>query len=86
MAELSFQHKSDEELMKQYLAGDEQAFEELISRYERALLNFANCYLRNQAASEDITQDIFVRLIESKQQYHLSLMAKSRSIRIIRTQ
>ena len=67
--ELSYQHTSDENLMKQYLAGDTQAFAELISRYERALLNFANCYLRNLAASEDITQDIFVRLVESKQSY-----------------
>jgi RNA polymerase sigma-70 factor, ECF subfamily len=67
--ELSYQHTSDEDLMKQYLAGDNQAFAELISRYERPLLNFANCYLRNLAASEDITQDIFVRIVESKQNY-----------------
>lgn len=69
MAELSYHHISDEDLMTKYLAGDNQAFAELLSRYERPILNFANCYLRNLAVSEDITQDIFVRVVESKQSY-----------------
>ena len=56
--------------MKEYIAGHEQAFEELAHRYEKTILNFVYPYFRNQSISEDITQDVFVRLVESKNQYN----------------
>ena len=67
---MSFQNQTDEELMKDYIAGHEQAFEELALRYEKPILNFVYPYFRNQSICEDITQDIFVRLVESKEKYN----------------
>ena len=62
--------QSDEDLMQHYLDGSEEAFEELVSRYEKPILNFAYAYLRNTSASEDLVQDIFVKLVESRKQYN----------------
>lgn len=72
----SFQ-RTDEELMGEYIAGNEQAFEELALRYEKAMLNFAYPYFRNQALSEDIVQDVFVRLVESKESYDPARLFKT---------
>ena len=65
----SVPEQTDEELMKQYITGNPTAFEQLALRYEKIILNFAYPYFRNIPQSEDIVQDVFVRVVESKDKY-----------------
>jgi len=61
--------RTDEELMQAYLSGDLAAFEELALRYESRLVSYACSYLHRQSLSEDIVQDVFMKLIENKKGY-----------------
>lgn len=42
--------------------GDWKAFESLVKRYQRPLLNFTARYLGDRAAAEDLTQEAFLRI------------------------
>jgi RNA polymerase sigma factor (sigma-70 family) len=53
---------TDGELIKLVLAGEHTAFEPLVSRYQRPLLNFICHFLGNYDVACDILQDVFVKL------------------------
>lgn len=53
--------QSDEQLIKDYLSGDEKSLEILIKRYLKAIYGFVYKYIGNVQESEDITQEIFVK-------------------------
>lgn len=53
---------SDEKLAADFLGGDEKAFEELVDRYLKPLYNFAFQLTQDQSASQDIVQDVFVKV------------------------
>ena len=42
--------------------GDRDAFESLVKRYQRPLLNFIARYLGDRAMAEDLTQEVFLRI------------------------
>ena len=42
--------------------GDWNAFESLVKRYQRPLLNFTARYLGDRATAEDLTQEVFLRI------------------------
>ena len=52
---------SDEQLVADYLAGEEKALEVLIKRYLKSIYNFAYGYVGMNNA-EDITQETFVKM------------------------
>jgi RNA polymerase sigma-70 factor (ECF subfamily) len=56
---------SDRLLIQQIRAGDAQAWEQLIARYEGRLLAFAERRLRDRATSEDVVQEAFVGFLNS---------------------
>lgn len=60
---------SDEELMEQFGGGDTSAFEALLRRHQRPVLNFIFRYVGNRAVAEDLTQDVFFRIIRRAQSY-----------------
>lgn len=53
---------TDEQLVAEYLAGDEKALEILIARYLRPIYSFVYRYAGNGADAEDIAQEVFVKL------------------------
>ncbi len=53
---------SDEELIMQYLSGDEKSLELLIARYLKPIYSFVYRYVDNSDAAEDITQEAFVKM------------------------
>ena len=54
---------SDEELMiKVREEGDERAFELLVQRHRKPILNFVYRFMGNREAAEDLSQDVFLRL------------------------
>lgn len=49
-------------LYHRFLSGDEGALEELIALYQRGLLRFIDSYLRDNALSEDVLQEVFIQI------------------------
>jgi len=56
---------SDQDLIKAYLKGDEQAIEQLIFRYKNRIYTYIICKVRNEALAEDIFQDTFIKVINT---------------------
>jgi RNA polymerase sigma-70 factor (ECF subfamily) len=51
---------ADEELVRRHLAGDRQAFAELVRRHERRVYNLAYRMLGRREEAADASQDVFV--------------------------
>jgi RNA polymerase sigma-70 factor (ECF subfamily) len=54
---------TDEELVRDFLAGDSAAFEELVGRYESVIMNMAYRLLGNRSDAADVCQEVFVLLM-----------------------
>jgi RNA polymerase sigma-70 factor, ECF subfamily len=60
---------SDEELMGKVAQGDTQAFELLVRRHERRILNLISRFIGEQTQAEDVAQDVFVRVWQASKDY-----------------
>lgn len=58
----SVNNLSDEELMARIKTGDQDAFAELMNRYEVRLFNYLKRIVRNAADAEDVYQETFLRV------------------------
>lgn len=56
---------TDFELVAQVQSGHEAAFDELMARYRRPVLNFVYRMLGDAAEAEDVAQDVFVRAYQN---------------------
>ncbi|MDH4042939.1 MAG: sigma-70 family RNA polymerase sigma factor [Gemmatimonadota bacterium] len=54
--------RPDAEVVAGYLAGDRRAFDQLVDRYERRLLNFVYRTIGDRERSEDLVQEVFIRV------------------------
>jgi len=59
----------DEELLIRYEKGDKAAFEELFARYRRPIFHFILRFLRDEHASQDAVQDLFLRVIRDPSRF-----------------
>ena len=83
---------SDAELIKNYKAGNEGAFEVLLSRYKLPLFNYILRMVRSKDVAEDIFQDVWIRIIKLLPKYKeqnkfsglLFKLANSKSIDYLR--
>ena len=53
--------RSDEQLIDDYIEGNEKAVNLLVDRYLTDVYNFALSLTKDRQASEDITQDSFIK-------------------------
>ena len=53
---------SDQELVKNYLNGDNTSFETLLMRHKSRVFAFIMSKIRNKDLSEDIFQDTFINV------------------------
>jgi RNA polymerase sigma-70 factor, ECF subfamily len=60
---------TDEMLMVRYQRGDRDAFAELVRRYESPVYNFVIRHLRHSQAAEDVTQDVFLRVVQKAAEF-----------------
>jgi RNA polymerase sigma-70 factor (ECF subfamily) len=60
---------ADAELMLRFQAGEAACFDELVARYQRPLLGFVYRMVRNQAASEELLQEAFLRVYRHRDRY-----------------
>jgi RNA polymerase sigma-70 factor, ECF subfamily len=61
--------RTNEQLMVAYGQGDSGAFEELLRRHQRPVLNFIFRYVGNRSTAEDLVQDVFMRIIRRASSY-----------------
>ncbi len=59
------QEITDEQLIKQYLKGDEESLEVLIKRYLKPIYSFVYKNIGNPEVAEDITQEVFIKVWKS---------------------
>ena len=60
---------TDETLMVRYQRGDRQAFAALVRRHHKPLYNFVYRQLRQPSAAEDVTQEVFVRVVQNASEF-----------------
>ena len=54
--------KSDEELVRLFIEGKERAFNELMGRYSRRIVNYVYRIIGDRDRAEDLLQDTFIRV------------------------
>ena len=71
------QEISDEDLMLQYRNGDAMAFECLYKRYKDAIYRYMFRLCRNEAIAEELYQDVWMKLINSRERYEVKAKFKT---------
>ncbi len=61
--------RSDSELIKAYLDGQEEAFEELVNRHIKALYAFVYRSVKDKGMAADIVQEVFVKVWQSAKRF-----------------
>jgi RNA polymerase sigma-70 factor (ECF subfamily) len=56
---------TDEQLVKYFLRGDEDAFAEIVRRYSKPLYNLAYRFAGDLSEAYDLTQEVFLRVYKS---------------------
>jgi len=56
---------SDQELVRQFIAGDHSALETLINRHQRKIFSYVLLIVKDQHLAEDIFQDTFIKVINT---------------------
>ena len=54
--------RSDADVVQAYLDGDRRAFDVLVDRYQRRLLNFVYRTIGDRERAEDLVQEVFIRV------------------------
>jgi len=62
----------DIELMLRFQKGEEAAFDALVKRHQRSILNLVRRFLGPNADAEDLAQEVFVRLYQARKNYRPS--------------
>lgn len=65
-------HRTDEELVEDYLDGDTAAFRTIIERYHDPLLRFLFRLTGERAAAEDVFQETFLQIHQSIETFDLT--------------
>ncbi len=60
---------TDEQLIKKFQDGDENAFTELVNRYKDKIINFIYRFMGDINISEDLTQETFLKFYIKKDSY-----------------
>lgn len=59
----------DVALMLRFKEGDMSAFDEIVQRHKRSLINFFNRFLWDKQLAEDSAQEVFIKLYKSVKRY-----------------
>jgi RNA polymerase sigma-70 factor, ECF subfamily len=61
--------RSDEDLMLLHGEGSEEAFEELVRRHQKGVLNYMYRMVQNRHVAEELTQEAFLALVKNAKRY-----------------
>lgn len=68
---------SDEELVKNFMQGDKNAFRELVDRYQKPLLNYIYRFTARRELAEELTQEVFIALLQNFSRFDTQASFKS---------
>jgi RNA polymerase sigma-70 factor (ECF subfamily) len=60
---------TDEKLMLQVAQGDIAAFEQLVNKYKKSVINVIYRFIGRQGDAEDLAQEAFLRVYEARNRY-----------------
>lgn len=63
---------TDAQLLQSYMNGDEEAFREIVSRYKNSLYAFLKQFLNRTDLVEDVFQETFLQLFNSRKSFDLN--------------
>ncbi len=63
---------TDAQLIQRFAEGDQQAFQELVSRYKNSLYAFLKRFLNRMDLVEDVFQETFLQVYTSRESFDLS--------------
>lgn len=66
---VTFESLTDAEIMLRAGTDDAQAFDYLVEKYRRAMINFMFRMTHNQAVAEELAQEVFLRVYRSRSSY-----------------
>lgn len=61
--------RSDAEVMLAVAAGDEAAYNYLVTKYHRQIIHFLYRMVHNEAVAEELAQEVFLRVYRSRESY-----------------
>jgi len=64
---------TDAELVQRCQTGDQQAWAEIVRQFSRRIYNLAYRFTSSHGAAEDLTQEVFIRVYRSLDQYDSAL-------------
>jgi len=56
----------DEQLLQKLIAGDQAAFARLFKKYNRTIYHFVIKYVNSPSLADDLTQEVFIKIWESR--------------------
>ncbi len=77
-------HKSDEQLWKNLISGEESAFSALFERHHSALVRYGHSLLPHRETVQDCVQDVFVDVWMYRRSLNPSVSAKAYLISSVR--
>jgi len=72
-----FMGLNDNQLVKNYLEGNDEAFEELVKKYLKPIYNFLYRLTNNQVVAEDLAQDTFLKVWKNIRRFDQSRSFKT---------
>lgn len=84
--------EDDVKLYKDFLLGNQGAFDTLMDKYRKHVICFINNYVKNVDIAEDLSQDVFVYILINKKEYdfkysmktYLYTIARSRALNYLK--
>ena len=84
--------EEDKKLYKEFLNGNEEAFNKLINKYKNNIIYFITRYVKHKEIAEDIFQDVIMYILENKEKYnpkyslktYFYTIAKSKSLNYLK--
>lgn len=64
-----FKELTDAELIVKSIAGREESFEELVTRYQRPIVSYVYRMLNDYDSALDVTQEVFIKVYKSLDRY-----------------
>ncbi len=61
--------ETDEALMAQFRSGSDEEFQRIFNKYSSHVINFIYRFLKSQEESEDLAQEVFLRIYRAKNRY-----------------
>lgn len=73
----------DAELLERLLAGDKEAFREIVTKYHESLVRVARYYVANDASAEDVAQETWIAVLRGIERFEGRSSFKTWLFRIV---